>query len=82
MKAFTDLYHRLNQTNSSIEKQQALEDFFRHAPDCDAVWGLALLSGRVSVRLVGSRRLRGWVAECTNLPEWLIDESYQHVGDL
>lgn len=82
MKAFTDLYHRLNQTNSSIEKQQAMEVFFRNAPDRDAVWGLALLSGRVPVRLVGSRRLRGWVAECTNLPEWLVDESYQHVGDL
>ncbi|MBU6332010.1 MAG: ATP-dependent DNA ligase [Bacteroidetes bacterium] len=82
MKAFTDLYHRLNQTNSSLEKQQAMEVFFRDAPDRDAVWGLALLSGRMPVRLVGSRRLRGWVAECTNLPDWLVDESYQHVGDL
>lgn len=53
MKAFTELYHRLNQTNSLLEKQFALEVFFRDAPDGDAVWGLALLSGRTSVRLVG-----------------------------
>ena len=82
MKAFTELYHRLNQTNSLLEKQFALEVFFRDAPDGDAVWGLALLSGRTSVRLVGGRTLRAWVAECTDLPDWLVEESYQHVGDL
>jgi len=82
MKAFTELYHRLDQSSSLLEKQNALEHFFRDAPPGDAVWGLALLSGRSPIRLVSSRTLRNWVAECINLPLWLVDESYQHVGDL
>lgn len=82
MKAFTELYHRLNQTSSLLEKQQALEVFFREAPENDAVWGLSLLTGRASIRLVRPLLLRTWVAECTRLPHWLVEESYEHVGDL
>ena len=82
MKAFVGLYNKLNRTNATGEKLEALIGFFLEAPAKEAVWGLALLSGRQTFRLASSRLLRLWATEQTELPEWLVDEAYQHVGDL
>ena len=82
MKAFTDLYWRLDATTSTSEKVAALRDYFAAAPAGDAVAALGVLSGGRQLRSVSTSQLRTWAAEVTGLPAWLVEECYAHVGDL
>ena len=82
MKAFTDLYWRLDATTSTSEKVAALRDFFAAAPAADAVAALGVLSGARQLRSVSTSQLREWAADVTGYPAWLVEECYAHVGDL
>lgn len=82
MKAFTDLYTALDETNSTNEKVAAMAAYFREAPPKDAAWAVYFLSGRRPKRLVRSGDLRAWATEAAGLPAWLFEESYSVVGDL
>jgi DNA ligase-1 len=82
VKAFTDLYWRLDATNSTNEKVAALRDYFSAAPPGDAACGLGVLSGERQLRSVSTSQLREWAADVTGLPGWLVEECYAHVGDL
>ena len=82
MRAFTDLYWRLDATTSTNEKVAALRDYFAAAPPGDAACALGVLSGERQLRSVSTSQLREWAAEATGLPVWLVEECYAHVGDL
>jgi DNA ligase 1 len=82
MKAFTDLYWRLDATTSTSEKVAALRDYFAAAPAGDAAAALGVLSGARQLRSVSTSQLRAWAADVTGLPAWLVEECYAHVGDL
>ncbi|MEM7481452.1 MAG: ATP-dependent DNA ligase [Acidobacteriota bacterium] len=82
MKAFTDLFARLDETTRTNEKIAALADYFRSAPARDAAWAVHFLSGNRPKRLVKTRLLREWVSAETGTPEWLLEECYEAVGDL
>ncbi len=82
MKAFTDLYWRLDGTTSTVEKVAAIRDYFAAATPDDAAIALAVLSGGRQLRSVATTQLREWAAEATGLPAWLVEECYAHVGDL
>jgi DNA ligase-1 len=82
MRRFTDLYLQLDATTRTGEKVAALAAYFRGAPDPDAAWALRALTGRRLIRAVPTARLRQWVSEVTGYPPWLVNESYDAVGDL
>lgn len=82
MKQFTELFLRLDQTNKTNAKVQALVDYFDKADDPDKVWCIALLSGKRPKRSVRSNDIREWTAEMSGLPLWLFEETYHIVGDL
>ncbi|MDR0280343.1 MAG: ATP-dependent DNA ligase [Paucimonas sp.] len=82
MKAFAELYLRLDATTSSNAKLQALQDYFRQAPPEDAAWAVYFLAGGRPRQLVPTRLLRELAVRLSGLPEWLFEESYQAVGDL
>ncbi|MFY2763500.1 ATP-dependent DNA ligase [Arenimonas sp. MALMAid1274] len=87
MKAFADLYTRLDRSTATGDKRAALVDYFRSAPPADAAWALWLLAGgKVAGGKAGvlarSGELRQWIAEESGTPPWLVDESYDQVGDL
>jgi DNA ligase-1 len=82
MQRFTQLYRELDATTRTNDKVAALVDYFRAAEPADAAWALALLMGNKIPRTVNSRQLRTWLVEITQLPEWLVDECYDAVGDL
>jgi len=82
LQAFSQLFTRLDQTNSTNEKVAALADYFKDGDAKDQIWGLALLSGRRPKRTVNSNLLRNWAAEISGIPTWLFEESYSTVGDL
>ncbi|MFK3772030.1 ATP-dependent DNA ligase [Pseudomonas sp. NPDC089406] len=82
MKAFAELYLRLDATTSSNAKLQALRDYFASAPAADAAWAVYFLAGGRPRQMVPSRLLRELATQLSGLPEWLFEESYQAVGDL
>ena len=82
MKAFADLFSKLDSTTSSNAKLDALQDYFRSAPAADAAWAVYFLSGGKPRQLVSTKLLRALALEASGLPEWLFEESYQAVGDL
>jgi len=82
MKRFARLYTTLDETTATGEKVAALAAYFSSAPPSDAAWALHFLIGRRPKRLISAKKLRVWAAEEAQLPGWLVDESYQAVGDL
>ncbi|MDO7682837.1 MAG: ATP-dependent DNA ligase [Pirellulales bacterium] len=82
MKRFSDLYWKLDGTTSTNQKIEALKEYFVSAPPEDAACGLRVLCGAKQLRAVSTRLLRAWAAEFAELPLWLVEESYAHVGDL
>lgn len=82
MRRFADLYRELDQSTATLDKRAALIRYFRTAPAADAAWALWLLAGGKLARIANTRELRQWVAEASGQPGWLVDESYDHVGDL
>lgn len=82
MQRFTNLYIELDRTNRTADKVRALSAYFSSAPPDDAAWGLYFLIGRKIKRAIKTGLLRELIAAETHLPDWLVDESYDAVGDL
>ncbi|MEN1727632.1 MAG: ATP-dependent DNA ligase [Pseudomonadota bacterium] len=82
MKDFAALFDRLDRTTATNAKLAALAHYFRNARPEDAAWAVYFLTGRRLKRLVNTRELREWTAQASGLALWLIEESYEHVGDL
>ncbi len=82
MKRFATLYRELDRSTATLDKRAALAEYFRDAPPADAAWSLWLLSGGKLARIANTRELREWLSEETGTPDWLVDESHAHVGDL
>ncbi|MFS4460535.1 ATP-dependent DNA ligase [Bdellovibrio sp. HCB2-146] len=81
MKAFARLFDELDMTTSTNEKIAALKKYFQKADAQDSMWVLLLLTGRTPKRVLTARDLRNIFLTSTAFPEWLYDESYEHVGD-
>ena len=62
MKAFTDLYWRLDATTKTQEKVAALVDYFQAADHADAACAMGVLCGGRQLRAVSTTQLREWVA--------------------
>ena len=86
MHRFALLYERLDRTTGTGDKRTALADYFRTAPPHDAAWALWLLAGGkvggTRARIATTGELRGWVAEESGNPDWLVEASHHAVGDL
>lgn len=82
MKTFTELFLRLDETNKTNAKVEALHQYFEEAPEVDKIWAIALLSGKRPRRAVRSGELREWTAQQSQIPLWLLEETYHIVGDL
>ncbi|SDT16803.1 DNA ligase-1 [Halopseudomonas xinjiangensis] len=82
MQAFANLYAELDATTRTQAKLDAMVRYFTDVDPADGAWATYILAGRRMKRLVGPRKLREWLSEATGLPDWLVEETYQHVGDL
>lgn len=82
MKHFTELFLRLDRTNKTNEKVEALRSYFLTAPDEDKIWALAVFTGRRPPSVFKRGQLHEWALELAQIPEWLFRESYGSVGDL
>lgn len=82
MKDFTNLFIALDQTNKTLDKVRAIEQYFREALPVDAAWGLYFLSGGRLRGTVNTRAMREAVMDQTGVSKWMLDECYDSVGDL
>lgn len=82
MRAFADLYRRMDETTSTNRKVAAMVDYFRKAPARDAIWAVSFLIGRKPRQVVPTRQLMTWAADLSGIPDWLFETSYDVVGDL
>ncbi|MGE8636460.1 MAG: ATP-dependent DNA ligase, partial [Achromobacter piechaudii] len=86
MKRFAALYQELDRSTATLDKRAALVAYFRDAPPRDAVWALYLLAGgkitSARRKIAGSAELRAWTSAASDTPAWLVDASYDQVGDL
>lgn len=81
MEAFAELIDKIDQTQSTNEKVSCIQQYFESATAEDAAWALFFLSGNRLKRFVSSRLLLEWCQQETDLPEWLVGECYDTVGD-
>ena len=82
MRRFATLYAELDRTTSTLAKREAIAGYLIEAPPADAAWAIYVLGGGKLRRLAKSGELRQALAEATGYADWLIDESYEQVGDL
>jgi DNA ligase-1 len=82
VQRFAELFESLDTTTSTLAKIDALRAYFEAADGADASWAVYVMIGRRAKRSVGPALLRAWLLEESNLPGWLIDETYASVGDL
>ncbi len=82
MDSFAALYQRLDRSTATRDKQAAIADFLDVTDPGSASWAIWLLCGGRLRGLARSGELRAWVAKASGLPDWLVEESYSHVGDL
>lgn len=82
MKIFTQLIWKLDASNSTRDKKEALLQYLHEADEQDKVWAIALFTHRRPKRAVPTPLLRRWAAELAGIPLWLFEESYHIAGDL
>ncbi|GAA3976706.1 ATP-dependent DNA ligase [Pedobacter ginsengiterrae] len=82
MKAFASLINKLDSSNKTKLKLEAVDQFLREATAQDKLWFLALFTGKRPKRNVNTALLKQWAIELTGIPEWLFLEAYSSVGDL
>lgn len=82
MEEFAALFHQLDGTTKINPKVAALVAYLEKAPGPDALWAIALMTGKRPKRPVNTRLLREWAAELGEIPLWLFEETYHVVGDL
>lgn len=82
MRRFTKLFQALDQTTRTKDKVGALVSYFRGVSDEDAAWAVWFLIGNRPKRAITTIQLREFVATAVGVPLWLVEESYDAVGDL
>jgi DNA ligase 1 len=87
MRAFADLYRRIESATSTRAKQAAMVEAFAAARDdsstwANAAWMVYFLAGGKPRQTVPTRLLWRLAVEGSGYPEWLCAESYGAVGDL
>jgi len=87
VKAFADLYWRLDSATSTRAKQAAMVEAFaaaRKEPGtwASAAWMVYFLAGGKPRQTVPTRLMWRLAVEASGYPEWLCEECYHSVGDL
>jgi DNA ligase-1 len=82
MKRFARLFMELDASSRTTGKLAALRRYFRDAPAEDAAWAVYFLIGNKVRRAVRMKDFRVWAGGLSGYPEWMVEECYDHVGDL
>lgn len=82
MKAFAELYRRLDEIQGAGERVKALVTYLGQTPAADAIWAISLITGQKPPGIVSIHRLKQWAVEACNLPPWMFEACHKVSGDL
>ncbi len=82
MEEFAQLLQNLQSTLDRKTKVSQCVRFFLNVQDADAAAAIYLLVGRRPKRVLSPEQFRFLLSQRTGLPDWLILESKEHVGEL
>ncbi len=82
MKRFTELYMELDASNRKNAKLAALKRYFAEVPPADGAWAVFFLTGNRLKRPIKLTDFREWAGAACGFPPWMVEECYNHVGDL
>lgn len=77
-----NLFKEIENSNKTLDKLRALEEFFTVATDEDKLWVIALFTSRRPKKPVNTKQMRFWATELAGIPDWMFEECYGVVGDL
>ncbi|MEO1585087.1 MAG: ATP-dependent DNA ligase [Planctomycetota bacterium] len=82
MRAFADLYLRLDATTSTSAKLEAVAGYLRSAEPGDAAWAVAFMTGNRPKGIASSAVVRSLAVERSGVPAWMLEACRDAVGDL
>ncbi len=82
MKRFAELFHDLDESPKTNTRLDHLVQYFKMANPVDSIWACWFLAGNRIKGAIKTKELRKFASEHSGLPEWLIEESHDRVGDL
>ncbi len=82
MLGFSELFHDLDGMTKPRDRIARMIDYFKTADPKDAGWAGWFLAGNRIKGAVRTGDLRKWASAKSGWPLWLIEESYERVGDL
>ena len=82
MRQFSQLFHDLDQTAKTNDRIDYLVTYFKEADPQDSIWLCWFLGGNRIKGAIKTSELRSFASERSGLPEWLLKECHDRVGDL
>jgi len=82
MLGFSELFHDLDGMTKTGDRIDRMIAYFKTADPKDAGWAGWFLAGNRIKGAVRTGDLREWASAKSGWPLWLIEESYERVGDL
>lgn len=82
MKQFARLITEIDQTPQAQMKVEAIMRFLSTVGEDDRLWMMTLFCQKKPKRSLNTDQLKEWVVEYVAMPDWLIEKSYQSVGDM
>jgi DNA ligase 1 len=82
MIVFSDVVYELQQKNSDVDKINLLQTFLENASTEDKIVAISLLLGKKPKRIIDTAKLKALVSDTLQVPDWLVMECHQLVGDL
>ena len=81
MNTFVTLITNCLQTTKTNEKIELLKTYFQQEEEHNLVYAFHFLMGKNLGRFCSSKDMCQWCANWLNLPQWLVDETVDIVGD-
>ena len=82
MREFSQLFHDLDESTKTNDRIDQLVKYLMEAPPEDSIWVCWFLAGNRIQGAIKTSELRTFASERSGLPQWLIEECHDRVGDL
>jgi DNA ligase-1 len=82
LREFSQLFHDLDESTKTNDRIDQLVKYLMEAPPADSIWVCWFLAGNRIKGAIKTSELRTFASERSGLPQWLIEECHDRVGDL
>ncbi len=82
MREFSQLFHDLDESTKTNDRIDQLVKYLLEASPEDSIWVCWFLAGNRIKGAIKTSELRTFASERSGLPQWLLEECHDRVGDL